>query len=594
MTAVVDSYSDHDMQCPASWENGFKEGIVRRFGDGERALSDAFTGELRGSTFSILFSDHQRRFRQQLAGTTDRFWIHPWTVKMTTRANRAVLGEPYTVFVGYPSEIRFPDPLAMEVTLADYVSAQILNEQFPIPWRMIRDGMLEHLDTVADSLDLESPEPIIYGQHRRFPNESEPSPQGFEWTPIYLGTRTLSPTLYHVWMVAGHACADIPDVFTRDSEGVRTSILSDPEWLIPHTSAAAYEDLLSTPWGGDRRYTLIHGEAGDGSTTADRCATGELTLTCFVEGVEPIGDGTGAVITDRIQQYKHFVINYVVNRGPDSYQSGAWLTTPLHTVFDTPVPMVDEASFDACSAIGVERLPLSEGSPAPDYAAGYIGAGILGTSASDRLLAQTWLAIWNTSCGTRSFWTRLGQYRVVMLHPTEAIKAAAPLYTAAYEILHRSFTPILEWSGKANRVPYRADLEHRTGNWHTAGIFSWDPAITQYGSEILSPNIREYRFAPGITASDHLARMEVLQRKDPPRGAILEATVGPDYNNQSMGYLEPGDYVRYEHFDAVANANQIRLAQVERLQVQAGRRVVQAQLVDCEDLIDFDVPPEEA
>lgn len=112
--------------------------------------------------------------------------------------------------------------------------------------------------------------------------------------------------------------------------------------------------------------------------------------------------------------------------------------------------------------------------------------------------------------------------------------------------------------------------------------------MTQYGAEILG-DVREYRFAPGITMSDHLARMEVLQRKDPPRLIVLEATVGPDYLNESLGYLDLGDYIRYTHFDAVSDLSEVRLAQIVRHQVQASRRRVQIEAVDCEDLIGFDV-----
>ena len=50
-TILTDTYSDHDMQCPASWENGFKAGIVKRFGEGDRAASHPWTGDWQGSQF---------------------------------------------------------------------------------------------------------------------------------------------------------------------------------------------------------------------------------------------------------------------------------------------------------------------------------------------------------------------------------------------------------------------------------------------------------------------------------------------------------------------------------------------------------------
>ncbi len=119
---VIDTYSDHDMQCPAGWENGFKEGIVVRFGEGNRSLSDPWTGEHKAATFDLVLSDHRRRFRQQLESTTDRYWVQPLTVKMTTRANRAILGDPYTVFSGPIIDVTFPQPLQIGLTLGDLVS----------------------------------------------------------------------------------------------------------------------------------------------------------------------------------------------------------------------------------------------------------------------------------------------------------------------------------------------------------------------------------------------------------------------------------------------------------------------------------------
>lgn len=590
-TIVTDTYSDHDMQCPAAWENGFKEGLVISFGDGERVASHPWTGDWSGSTFTFVIADTgvvQRRFRQQLASGTDRYWTLPLVIPMTTRANRAVLGIPYVVFVGPIIEVRPVSKLALELTLGDIVSQGMLADHHQIPWRMIRDGFIGELDTLSEALDLEAPEPIIYGQHRRVPDVDPASPQGFQYTPIYLGIEGA----YHLWMVCGHACADLPDVlvWTPDPDGglgTSVSVLGSGNWQIPHTSAPAYEDRRSATYSNDRRYTIIRGLVGDAD--ADACALGEKVLAVFVDGVEPVGDGTGAVILDRLQQYKHFLINYVAHRGQDSYQSGAWLTNPTWDVFGTLVEIVEEASFDACSAIAVERLP-APGSPSD---AGYLGAAIIGATASDRSSVKRWIADWNRSCGVQFGITHLGEMRVFMLHPTAAIKAAAPLYTDAYEILLDSFGTDVQWQGKVNRVPFRADPEYTSGQWKTADVASIDGSITLYGGAITG-DMREYPFAPGMTAAFHLARLEALVRMHPPRLITLEASVGPLYQSSatdpgdSLGYLDLGDYIRYQHFDAVGSAAQIRLAQIVRHQVQAGKRRVLVEALDCEDLIDYD------
>lgn len=587
IVVIRETYSDHDMQCPAEWENGFKEGIVSRFGDGERTLSHPFTGEWQGSTFELEISDHRRRFRQLLASATGRFWTEPQEIKMTTRANRAALGIPYTVWVGPIIAVQPTGPLGFRFTFSDIISQGLLADQHQIPWRVIGDSFInEATFVIADTLDRNTPEPIIYGQHRRIPDVDPPSPQGFQVVPTYLGIEGA----YHVWMVAGHACADLPEVLVwtpdPDEEGLgnSNSMLGDPDWLIPHTSAPAYEDRRSTTYGNDRRYTLIRALVGNAD--ADDVVGGEKVLAVFVDGVEPNGDGTGIVILDRLEQYKHFLVNFVANRGALSYQSGAWLTNPTWALFDQAVDIVDEASFDACSAIALERLPTT-GSPSDPA---YIGAAIIGASAGDRSSVRRWLSDWNRSCGVQFGVSHLGQLRVFMLHPTEAIKAAAPLYTDAYEILKDSFGTDVRWSEMANRIPFKADYEHTSGVWKTTDIAEAAEAIQNYGRDIVG-EVREYPFAPGITMSYHLARLEALRRQHPARFITLEATIGHDYLNQSLGYLDLGDYIRYQHFAAVGEAAEIRLAQIVRHQVQAGKRRVLVEALDCEDLIDYDLPP---
>lgn len=609
-TTTIDTYSDHDMQCPAEWENGFKEGIVQRFGDGTRQLSHPITGDVSGSTFTILFSDHRRNFRERLASpnTTGGYSSLPLQVKMTTRANRAALGTPYTVFVGPIIDAQPRQPLAWELTLGDVVYQSILSDQAQQPWRRIGDsGLLDELDVIYDSLDLDTPEPIIYGEHIRVPDSDPASQQGFVYEPTFLGIQTLpgsgSPgqNQWYVWLVAGHALADILDLYLVDSRDpaqlpIVTSVIGDEgtDWLVPHYGGwnamhggNPYVDYTSPVTGAAQRYTLIYGKVG--STDPERVLRGEVQLAVPLQGVESTGEGIGAVITDRLQQYKHFLINYVANFGPASYQSGAWLTNPIWDLFDGPVSIVDEDSFTTASAIAVERLPQTDGSPF--IPAGYIGAAIIGAHAGDRATVRRWIADWNRSCSVRFGVTHLGQLRVVMLHPTEAIKAAAPLYTDAYEILRESFDTSIGWPDHANRIPFRGDMEYTSGQWKTTGVADQATSITNYGRVIVGEE-RTYPMAPGITALFHLANIESLMYQDPPRVISLEATVGPGPNNESLGYLDLGDYIRYKHFAGVNNdKSEIRLAQIVRHQVQAGKRRVRIDAIDVEGLIAFDTPP---
>lgn len=596
-TIVTDTYSDQDMQCPGAWENGFKEARITAADVAERSLSDPVTGEWQGSSFRYSLSDYDRRFRAQLASAAHRYWNQPVTVKMTTRENRAVLGTPYTVFNG-PIIDAQPTTMGFDITLGDRISQGLLSDEHQIPWRQIKDGFLSQLIEVYEGLDQEAPEPIIYGEHLRVPDVDPPSPQGFIYTPTLLGKTDVAGDAWWIWLVCGHAVADIIDAYTIDpAVGPNpSSILADEgtAWLIPHHAGhtaqfgTSYEDYVSDTYGNTRRYTLVYGKVGEADP--DACAQGTLILALAIQGIEPNADGTGAFIQDRLLQYKHFTINYAANFGAASYQSGAWLSNPEWDVMgDGLIPIIEEATWDACADIAALRLPLVVGSPIT-YPAGYIGAAIIGAHPGDRASVRRWIAEWNRSCGVMFGPNHLGQLRVVMLHPTQAIKDAAPLYEETNDILRASFSTTIGWADQATAVPFVGDYEHATGRWITADTATDTIESANYGRVILGEQ-REYRFAPGITMLFHLARLEVLRVRHPPRVITLEAPVGPYANGDSLGYLDLGDYLRYRTFEAVTETkSDIRLAQIIKHQVLAGARRVRVHAVDCDDLIGYDTP----
>jgi hypothetical protein len=563
-------YSDLDLADPESYYGGFKEGRVMRWGTATRALSDMWSGDWQGSQFNVTISDYDRSIRRRLNSATERYWTKPLTVRMTNRANRALLGAPYTVFNGVILEAQPARELAFDLTLGDFVGSRILTDQAMIPWRLVRDGFLDQLDEIAEGLDRDMPEPIIYGRHLRIPDETPPVGAGFVYTPQYLGIMDGE----HVWLVAGHACADAGPLYIDGEESGEGA-----GFRIPGQSAPKFVDLASSTFGTMRRYCLLYGTVG--SEIPDEVAAGDRELTLAVEGIEPNGDGTGTVITDRFRQYKHFLINYVAHRGQESYQSGDYLENPEWEIQfeDDPILLVDEASFDEAEAIGLSCLDD-----------GYIGAAIIGARSGDRASVRRWISDWNRSCRARFGITRYGQMRIVLLHPTEAAKAAAPLYTDAYEILEGSFTTAVGWSDHANVLPWRCDFEHESGQWKTNDVYKDDTSIADYRREIPS-DIREYPFAPGITHGNHLAVLEGRVRTHPRRRVTIDGTVGPDpVTLDSLGYRELGDYIRYTHYAAVGEPAEIRLAQVESIQVSPGTRKVQIVAFDCEDLIAFDAP----
>lgn len=575
------TYSDHDMQCPSDWENGFKEARVMRFGDGERALSNQRTGDWQGASFSLTISDFDRSIRERLNSETLRysFSADPWTVRITDRATRAAKETPYTVFVGpiidaQPTE---KSGLGWEVTLGDIVSQGLLSDQAQAPWRRIGDGFLSQFTKVSEDLDPDTPEPIIYGIHKRLPTDG-PSGEGLLYKPTYLGIMDFggSPSDgdEHLWLVAGHACADVPQQYVNDVLSADFTVRNGV-------------DFVSDTYGNTRRYTLVTAPVTDPGfldpevdidqdpdviTDPDACALGIKTLKVWVEGIEAFGDGSGTVITDRIRQYKHFAVNFIANQGPASYQSGAWLSNPTWDIFGVSVPIVETGSWTTATAISLER-----------FAPGYAGAAIIGSKAGERKSLREWIAAWNRSCSLRFGITNLGRMRVFMLHPTDAIKAAAPLIEETNDILRDSFSPWVRWGEHANRIPFKYDPNHESGEWLGVNVYDEGISIDGY-NRIINGETREYPFAPGITNAYHLAIIEGRIARFPPRGITADVAV-----SSPLTVMDLGDYVRYRHYASIgSSASEIRLGVIERHQVQAGRRRTSVDILDVEDLIGFD------
>ncbi len=585
---VRETYSDEDMHCPAEWQNGFKAGKVLQFGEAERVASDPVRGEWRGSTWTVRYSDTDCYFREQSIDATDRY-AQDGQGLMTTRENRAVLGSPFTIFTGGFVSGRPVNGLEWEEVYGDAIALhKRANQTDLLPWRVLGDSFIMNPDefsVVAEGLDLMTPEPIIYGRHIRVPDVDAPSEQGFVFPPIYLGIETIDGVDKHVWMIAGHACAAITDLRVD-----LTEVFSDPEWEIPGIGGfPKYEDRRSVTFGNLRRYSLLRAPVTDlladeaSLTNPDACALRVKQLAVAVEGIEPNGDGTGDVILDRLLAYLHYEQNFGQRKGQDSYQTGAWLPTPTWIVFDTTTPMLDEASYATCSAIALERFPVD----------GYIVAAIIGARPGDRRPRAHWKAAWNRSCSTRSGPTNLGADRVFMLHPTEAIKAAAPLYTDATEILDGTFEPDVAWDQQQTRLTFVCDPRHDSGEWATTDTLTDPDAIRDYGERDIPGETREYDSAPGITQATHLALLELARVKHPPRPVTLAAKVRPDVFGDSLGERQLGDYVRYKHVESIGTSRtQIRLMQIDRIRISPSGRYVIAQGFDVEDYIGYDAPAE--
>ncbi len=583
-TLVADAYADEEDAAPAEYYGGYASPHLQTADEAARALSDPISCEPVPSTFRFTMADPPEgdgptlggRLRKQLTSPVDRYWRDPVQHYMTSRANRALLGRQFNTFSGFIADAQPTFPLGWDITLVDVITQAILNDELEIPWRKIGEGFLELLDAVSETLDRTQPEPIIYGRHTRTTDVEPSPPAAWPVIPIYLGLETVGGTQYHVWMVSGHACSSV----TMKIDGDDTAEGSD--WLIATQAGfiaefgAGYVDKPSATWGVDRRYSLIYGKAS--SQAAEDCALGEKQLTALVEGVETNGDCTGTLITNFYEQYKHLTVNYVANRAHFSYMSGAWLTAPTLDVSGETVSLVDEASFDAASDIWVERFGEElEGA----IAIGFNGGSVQAT----QVIAQ-----FNRDGFVGFGQTHMLQMGIIAMHPTQAAKDAAPLFTDATEVLQGTFQTTIQWSNQKTVVEFQCDYNPETALNTTTGI-SFDAVESERYNK--APRLKvTYAFVPGLTQCQRLADLLRILLTHPLRVIALRENVGNDeaiaVDPNRLAYQNLGGYIRYLHFDAVGGREE-RLAQIVKIGVHPTDRAALCQAIDLDDLIDFDM-----
>lgn len=194
-------------------------------------------------------------------------------------------------------------------------------------------------------------------------------------------------TDFLVCIVACHAISEIltgansdPSVWINDTQldpaelGVSwwcPQIPGDTTWASTF-GADRFTDIEGSD-GETRRYTLICFDPNS-PYGQEVLAGGRVHLDC--NGLEDVGDGTGALIADYFLQYRHLLVNFLLQ----NYLTGSWLPTPQFLFADgsTWVDRVDSASFETASAVG--KL---------DLATGYVGGYKLGDRASIRTVVQS-------------------------------------------------------------------------------------------------------------------------------------------------------------------------------------------------------------
>jgi hypothetical protein len=344
--------------------------------------------------------------------------------------------------------------------------------------------------------------------------------------PLYVG-RLMT---HHCWVVAAHACKAITSWYVDGVRQPESTAALDPlgPWAIPgysgYTLPTPYLDI------NGRRYTVIFGRVG--YTEPDECAAGTRTLTCNVEGIETVGDGSGTLITDALDQYEHFLANWAFG----DYQSGAWLEAPLFPPDPAPenedvLHMISHDSFVAAKAVAARRI-----------GGGYVGAGII----TGPIKLVDIVARWNRSCDVDCGFNRKTQFAVWMEDDDEALLAAARHYTQERDIFAGSFDIEDVESELFNEIPYCYAHRPADDSWGTDTRVSDTVSIAELG-ETRTADRLELHFVRSAAVAQDIVNRVLARRAYPPRE--VKFRVGLSGLNSELG-----DIVLVTHADGIGEA----------------------------------------
>jgi hypothetical protein len=499
------------------------------------------------------------------------------------------------------------------ITVADFPHC---NDQIQVP--ADSNGQPRTIEIGATDL----PVPIIYGAI----SDTQQVYEGGQWLdagdgqcPVVLvGVVAVDNVLYYEWLVAGHACQGIDELYVQNTPiGLQPPANTGVggEWLIPGypgwRASFAHDYLVIN----GNTYTVIFGRVG--TFNAD-WAAGVLTdvappFAISVRGITTNADGTGTLITDGPLQYLHCLQNWIVG----DYHAGAWLATPTFADRDA-LPLIDNGSFARASAVARARV-----------AGGYRGDFVLGATAqvggqkigAARLTARELVRQFNASFDISVGFNRRSQFVATMIDDSpsgKASAAAAPLITDMVDIVKDSWQITDQVPALFNRLAFRhtQDYMGRMGipqnvpkyadfpdpNWrsltaspdyveHAKSVreYSVDPtkAVPIAGPMWYLSMVRglnrdsDYAgYAQGsVTAKDVVAH--VLRRHaHPPRQVVFQ--VGAIGLN-----LDIGDVIRVTHFAGVGAQGWIgRPLWITQHESDPGQKLVTITALDLQPIFD--------
>jgi hypothetical protein len=505
---------------PVAYEDGYKEARLLLVEDIVLALSDR-TGRMQATKAVFTLSD----IPDPLTGdTVVRKWLGQHKtlrgatidIKFLTDAQRRSGDTPAVAFRGRID--RYAGPAGFQ---ARFECSGIVGSRLD---QMVVDDTIGRHFPGAPAATAGLPLPIAYGN---LTDAGTASPRGYV-TPVLIGELLdLFSATWTVFVYAAHACdiATPPELFLVDTDGTVTAVDTGTYGI---TVTAPGHTGYATYWGAGPYYTdglghrwmILAFKGPDGAALL----AGTKTLRANVLGAEPVGDGTGTVVTSIYTQLAHLVDNFAF-LAETSVLGGNWRTTI--PAFDDATPKRDAASFTlAATNAGV-------------VLAGNDGARFL----SERTTFGDLIAEILRSGHARAGINAAGQFQVVVPNQTQTPAATV---TEALEILRDSFSWMDDDQlGFANAQPFGYAPAHETaGTAPTLTTFATledTDSQTRYQERKQADRLDlEWKIDPTQAAA--VAAVELEESSDIPRQVTLSSGI-----HWSM--LKLGDIVKVTHLE---------------------------------------------
>ncbi len=434
--------------------------------------------------------------------------------------------------------------------------------------------------------------PIVYGNITDLVLDGGVDQGDGQGPVIYVGDEQLPDgKSYAKFIISGHACYSpsnrpiqdlyfwnesvdnygngiyFPDIGTLSTEagvGGRICIPGYGNWTTTNGFTTNYEDI------NGRRYTVIYLRGifknwALGLTPAP-INLGGTPFAANYYGIEDVGDSSGALITDGLEQYKHTVKNWCPPKGL-GYQSGAWLSSPVFAD-DPTLPMIDEDSFDLAHA--QSEVYVTDG---------FRGDFIIGAN-DEAIAARDLIARFNLSFGVECGFNRKTQFFVTMVNTDIGSTTLNATLDYIRDIFSGTFQiePLTRELFTALRYFHTQDYIGRAvGGWRsiTTGVVETEntTATTTYGSKTTYDAMRYYMIRGNNRASDptdydrgtdtaaavlalQLTRLSAIQH-------IVQYQTGPG------GFTdELGDVVPITHYEGLSTTGWTeRPIRIERVEV---------------------------